>query len=82
MSLINVSIFSKEDRITRCHPYERCFWECPLQNCGSWWHLYNITKGQPLPDGVILDKNTFLIMYKRGIHKLANFYENIKERIE
>lgn len=75
-------MFSKEDIITKCHPFERCFFLCPnYNNCIECWHLYNITKQQPLPDGKIIDFQTFCMLNKKGLGYIADFIENIKERI-
>lgn len=83
MALIDVSIFSKEDIITRCHPYKRCFYLCPLTDCGKdWWHFYNITKNSPIPDGKIIGKEYFIILQDKGLTKLAKFRENMIGRCD
>lgn len=85
MNLIDVSIFSKDDRITRCHPIEKCFFLCPLYGsgeCGECWHLYNITKERSLPDCKIMDFKTFMILRRRKLDWLGFYYRNMEGRIE
>ena len=85
MNLIDVSIFSKDDRITRCHPIEKCFFLCPFYNrreCGEFWHLYNITKERPLPASKIMDFKTFMMLRRRKLDWLGSYYKNMKGRIE
>lgn len=83
MKLIDVSIFSKKDHITRCHPTKRCFHLCPLVDCGEdWWHYYNVTKGCPVPDGKIMDKENYFMLLKKDLARLAEFHKNMNERCD
>lgn len=80
--MINVEIFSKNDRLTRCHPYERCFYECITKHCKNYHHIYNIDKRTMLPESRLMSYAEFEFLSNKGLGHIATWNQNMLERID